>query len=404
MELYRRAQARLEDHFSKSFFDHLFSPDAQVSMTFSELCDEFFAHYTDDAQGKRVSKKRIDKVKAQLGLIREILGDDTRVPDIDYDRCLSFRTTLSRIPANRTKIYKDKPLDEVIALAEAKGKPPLAYETQADHLRTLNMVLNLAYLKRLIPNVPSQGMQPSAKKVTAEKKRLPFDNEQIRDFFKSFYYKECATGNNTPYKVEKEHWRFWLPLICLLMGMRPKEVCQLELSDIKQTKNGVCYLRITGTDDEGEASVNSTSKKTVKTLTSKRNVPVHPELRKIGFLEFVEDQKKNHELHLFDELNADKYGNRAWYALKRFQEAYLEKAITVKQRQSFYSFRHSFRDALRRIEAPPDVLQSLGGWSQGSLVSDAYGDKSDPDYLYTYVEKIEYPGLDLSHLYLKKDN
>ena len=404
IELYRRADRRIENDYSTPFIDHMFSPAAKVRMTFCELYNEFFEQYADDARGKKVSQKRINKVETQLRLIREIIGDDTPVQAIDYDRCMDFRRTLARIPSNRSKIYKNKPLDEVLILAEAAEKPCLAYETQADYLRTLGMVLNLAFLKRIIPNVPSSGMIPSAKKTSADKKRIPFELDQIRDFFKSKYYQKCAKGNNAPYKVETQHWRFWLPLICLFMGMRPKEVCQLELSDVQCTKNGVYNLRVSETDDEYEASKNSTIKKTIKTPTSKRKVPVHPELLKIGFTKFVEDQKKAGEQVLFNELKPDQYGDRAQYALKRFRETYLKQSIKIQELQSFYSFRHSFRDALRRIEAPPEVLQFLGGWSQGSLVSNIYGDKSDPDYLNTYVQRIEYPGLDLSHLYLKEDD
>ena len=67
-------------------------------------------------------------------------------------------------------------------------------------------------------------------------------------------------------------------------------------------------------------------------------------------------------------------------------------------RQSFYSFRHSWRDALRRIDAPDSTLAAVGGWSQGKT-SDAYGDASDPDHQIKIVEKISFPGLDLSPLY-----
>ena len=404
MELYRRFNARLDDDFSNSFFDQLFRTDAKVKMTLGELCTEYFKQYNEEAGNTGIAQKRIDTVRSHLDLLQEALGEDTPVQAIDYDRCMAFRSTLARIPSNRSKIYKNKPLNEAIALAESEGRPPLAYQTQSGYLGTLNKVLELALLKQLISVVPSKGMKPSAKKTPADQQRKSFDDEQICEFFQSPYYKECSSEKSPPYNVEKEHWRFWLPLICLLMGMRPKEVCQLELTDVKLTKKGVHYLSVSPTNDEDEESNGSTNKKTIKTDTSRRNVPIHPEILRIGFLEFVDDQKKTGKQLLFQDLKVNKYGDPAQYALKCFREKYLKEAIKVKKQQAFYSIRHSFRDALRRIEAPPDVLQSLGGWSQGSLVSDAYGDKSDPDYLNTYVQRIEYPGLDLSHLYLKEDD
>ena len=112
--------------------------------------------------------------------------------------------------------------------------------------------------------------------------------------------------------------------------------------------------------DEDEDTPPPTSK-TLKTSTSRRKLPFHPQLTAIGFLEFVELQKKaGSESRIFADLEPNKYGNHAWYALKRFNDSYLPKAIKMEPRQSFYSFRHSWRDALRRINAQPATLQALG--------------------------------------------
>jgi integrase len=141
--------------------------------------------------------------------------------------------------------------------------------------------------------------------------------------------------------------------------------------------------------------------KTLKTVTSRRKIPLHPELIKIGFVQFVEQRKESGGgPRLFPDLKPDGYGNHATYALKRFREVYLPAAIEVMPRQSFYSFRHSWRDALRRIDAPDSTLEAVGGWSQGKT-SDAYGDASDPDHQIKIVEKISFPGVDLSALHLK---
>lgn len=127
---------------------------------------------------------------------------------------------------------------------------------------------------------------------------------------------------------------------------------------------------------------------------------MHPELVKIGFAQFVEQRKKaSSEARVFPALKPDTYGNNATYALKRFRETYLPDAIKMEPRQSFYSFRHSWRDALRRIDAQPATLQALGAWSQGKLTSDDYGDKADPDYQAQFMAKISFEGLNLSPLY-----
>lgn len=173
----------------------------------------------------------------------------------------------------------------------------------------------------------------------------------------------------------------------------------MSASDVKQTINGTWYVDIVETSDEDDTS--ASTGKVLKTATSRRRVPIHPQLIAIGFLQFAEGRKTSGaEARLFPELKPDSYGNYAKYALKRFRETFLPSAIELQPRQSFYSLRHNFRDALRSIGAPPDALQALGGWSQGKLVSDDYGDKSNPDYMRKFIAQVAFPGLDLSQLHL----
>lgn len=242
-------------------------------------------------------------------------------------------------------------------------------------------------------------MKPVKREVMeASARRRPFTAAQIKQFFEGQFYQSCAS-HSPPFSRDTTGWRFWLPLMCLFLGMRPNEACQMHVADVQQTPTGTPYLDIVASTDEDEADLGSKSKKTLKTVTSTRKIPVHPELIALGFLEFVEARSKAEpNSRLFPDLKPDGYGNHAWYALKRFREQFLPKEITLEKRQSFYSFRHNFRDALRRTDAPPDALQALGGWSQGKLVSDAYGDKSDPDYQMKFMKLIEFPGLDLAHI------
>jgi hypothetical protein len=104
---------------------------------------------------------------------------------------------------------------------------------------------------------------------------------------------------------------------------------------------------------------------------------------------------------LFPDIARDGYDDRAHYPLKYFRETYLREAIDLKDRQSAYSFRHSWRDATRRIEAPQDFLTAIGAWSGGKTTAARYGCPHQPDLYARDVARISYEGLDLSHLYPK---
>jgi integrase len=400
LELTRRRHARLADDHSRSFFDQLFDPSRAAKETFGKVAEQHLRLVEEDAAINGLGAKGLDRQRATITLIREIVGDETPVDAIDYDACLRVRTTVARLPAKGTKLYADLPIDQAIARAEKDGKPLLSPVTQERYLVALRDILDLAAKKRLITVNPAEGLKPLKRDaVAAGDKRKSFTLQQIADFFKSDFYTECAK-HPPAFAHDKHGWRFWLPLLCLFLGMRPNEAAQLHLPDLKRTKNNTWYLDIEATVDEDEESNGAV--KTLKTATSRRKIPLHPELIKIGFVQFVEQRTKaSSGPRLFPDLKPDTYGNHASYALKRFRETYLRGAIKMEPRQSFYSFRHSWRDALRRIDAPPATLAAVGGWSQGKLTSDAYGDASDPDYQIKIIRKISFPGLDLFPLHSK---
>ncbi|TIQ44619.1 MAG: site-specific integrase [Mesorhizobium sp.] len=399
LELSRRKLAHYQDDFGKGFFDAEFDPARPKPLRFEELANQYLLMQIEEAEANGMSAKWQDKIKAQVTLVRELIGDDTPVSAIDYDLCLRARSLLARTPSNRTKIYPGLSLEAAIKKAAEEGRPLMAPVTQATYLDTLRGILRLAELKRLLPHNPASTLRPLKRDAEKpEDKREPFKLEQIKAFFTGTFYQSCAPNAPVPYAKADREWRFWLPLLCLFTGARPNELCQMPPDDVKCSANGTWFLDlVVAADDDDDASAGQPTK-TLKNATSRRKIPIHPELLALGFVEFAKAKQKAKAERLFSGLKKDKYGNWASYSLKRFRDTFLPEAITVGPKQAFYSFRHTFRDALRRSKAGPDTLKALGGWSQGSVTSDNYGDKSDPDLHVEAMAKVSYPGLDLSYL------
>ena len=265
------------------------------------MADQYLSERLEDAELNGLGQKTIDKIRSNLALIREIVGDGTPVRDIGYDACRRIRSTLAQVPANRLKIFPGLSLEKAIARAKASNKPVLSPTTQAQYLDTLRGVLELAVLKQVIPTNFAKDLKPLKRDpVRAEDKRKPFTLEQIATFFKSDFYQRCAAGT---YNKPDRDWRFWLPLLCLFMGMRPREVCQLAVSDIKQTKKGTWFLDVVeAQDDEPGSKI----VKSLKTAASRRKIPVHPELEKIGLLDFIEVRRKSGAKLLFPTLKPNR--------------------------------------------------------------------------------------------------
>src|SRR5207237_157660 len=146
LELDNRRVARLEDE-PRAYFDPSFDPARPPDMSFGELADQYLQQVEEDATANGISEKWVDKQKAILALLREMIGSDRAVRSVDYDICLRVRSLLARTPTNRTKIYKGIPLEQAIELAAADNKPRLSAVTQQSYLATLKDVLGLAAKK-----------------------------------------------------------------------------------------------------------------------------------------------------------------------------------------------------------------------------------------------------------------
>ena len=396
IELTRRKVDRLEDRHDRPFHDALFDPARPPAVTFRELADMYVAEKEQDYGVNGVSQKRTDKVKAIVETIREIVGDSTTVCSIDDDVVQRARSQLSKTPSNRTKRYPNLTLGQAIERAAKQNTPPLSPVTQSFYLDILREILKVAVRKKLLPSNPAADVKPLKKdNLSADQKRLPWTHDQLKGFFHGAFYRSCAPGALQPYCKPDRAWRFWMPLVMLFSGARPNEIAQLHTSDVKQTAAGVWYMDCDEGDDEDG--------KSLKTETSRRRVPLHPELVRIGFLAFVEERRKaatKNGQRLFRELEPNKYGNHAWYAARRLNEFFIPAEITLGERQSLYSLRHNVRDALRRIKAPDETLLAVCGWApNGKAVSSDYGDFGHPDIHAEWVERIAYDGLDLSFLY-----
>ena len=101
-KLTRRKLALYADRFDKAFFDEAFDPKAHAPVKFRQLAEQYLAMKQEEGEANGSSSKWLDKTRAQVALVRDLIGDDMLVEDIDYDRCLRARSLLARVPRNRT--------------------------------------------------------------------------------------------------------------------------------------------------------------------------------------------------------------------------------------------------------------------------------------------------------------
>lgn len=149
---------------------------------------------------------------------------------------------------------------------------------------------------------------------------------------------------------------YWIPLLALYTGARCSELCQLLVQDIDTTEH-VPLIKIT---DQGEGQH-------VKTNASVRTIPIHSELIRLGFLEYVSSQKST---RLWPDLPL-RTGKPGGYFSLWF--ASLRQYLGIPNTLVFHSFRHTVRSSLSESRVPEPIIDKLlGHESHGSIGAKIY--------------------------------
>lgn len=172
--------------------------------------------------------------------------------------------------------------------------------------------------------------------------------------------------------------RYWVPFICLYMGLRLTEALQLLSSDVQKIDGVWCI------------NINSSAGRSLKTASSERIVPIHPMLVQLGLLIYIEGRKDwlwPSVVGKGGKSGRISNGFACWYGQQ------VNPKVTFDGRKSFHSLRHSFVDVLKQSGIEEQVIAELVGHSRGSITMERYGKKYLPQVLLQSMNKLEYPGL-----------
>jgi integrase len=162
----------------------------------------------------------------------------------------------------------------------------------------------------------------------------------------------------------------WAPLLALFQGARRTEVIQLLVQDIaKDPDTEVWTIRF---DREGD--------KSIKTVSSIRRVPLHPQMVELGFLDFLAQRREavgptgslwpGFEDRTKLPSRANKWSE--WF------NAYLALHVVDDPVKKLHSFRGTFKRYGRAAGVDEVVINHLVGHSNNS-VGARYGRKRDAE-------------------------
>jgi integrase len=356
---------------------------------------EAYRNYIDDPTRAWTANTR-EAYETSRKLAVAVVGEAVPVASISRAHCRDLLEVLRFLPVNAGKLFPKLSPREAADRARLRGDVKIISAANANSLMSnMSSFLNWAVNEELLARNPARGLRlPDP--INKRDKRLPFDREQLHAIFNAPLYRGCVDGERGYNRIGNQrprNARFWIPLLACLSGARLGELCQLDTTDVRLVEGVHCLVisvhSLTGSTD-----------KQLKTSASDRIVPLHPLLIDCGFLAFVESKLKAGERKLFDDIETGTTGSRA-IAFSKWFTQFLRACGGQRDRTSFHSFRHNFRDELRAARIDHDVALLLGGWTTGSSrsgVHEIYGSGHRVEALEEAIHRLRFKDVDVAHL------
>lgn len=220
---------------------------------------------------RRWTEKTTRQNRAYLNILIEFFGPDRLLATITKQDASEVKKILQELPASRNTKPKLKALSLMQAIKEP-GHNKISNKTINSHIQMFQMFFDWAERHGHSPHTLFEGMKVKRDKAS-ETERKPFSPEQTRLIYAELTQKSLGLVRKDSHK--------WGMLLGMFTGARLNEICQLDIADV-QCNGNVWFVNIT---DEGDDN------KRVKSTAGRRKVPLHSQLIKLGFLDFVDSRR-----------------------------------------------------------------------------------------------------------------
>lgn len=313
----------------------------------------------------------IDQWSKERGVSRRGVVAHKAVATWFYER--AGRKPVADITRADVLLFKNKLIAEGQTLANTKMK--------LSRLRTL---LQWAFMNDKATSNAGAGIVVIDTNL-GRNRRKEFDLASLRAIFSSPVYSE----NLRPAQGRGEA-AYWLPLLALFTGARMEELGQLRPSDVTL----LSYVDGKGQDQAAwviNIMEDDEDNLTLKNSGSERVVPVHPDLERLGFIEYVKAAVEAKHGRLFPDLKPNTY-DRLTAKWGEWFGRYKRECGVTDRRMVFHSFRHTFKHYARHANIIEGVQRQIMGHSSGD-VADGYGSGYTVHQLVEGMKLFNVPGL-----------
>lgn len=323
----------------------------EEQMTLTDMIDGYFKEGLRSGGWSDNTQK---SYKQMLSLLSRIVGATKLCSQIRVKDCRKVKDILSDLPSRHStlKQTKGKSIREIL---DMDLSPKLTVKTINKHLVAFSSLFKWGVVNGYITTNYFQGMslkQPNKN----EPARKGFDQEQVKVMLSEL--------TRTDSSLVKKDYQKWGALIGLYTGARLNEIAQLKVEDIREV-DGVLSFDINDLGDN----------KKLKNTSSKRLIPVHSNLIRLGFLEYVESVKDKEKDRLLYELTFDRNNGYGRNLGRWFNERFLKTLGLKTGKLVFHSLRHTMVTELLRAGVEPSKAKAVVGHAQEGVTLQVYFDQ-----------------------------
>lgn len=267
------------------------------------------------------------------------------------------------------KSYGKSPSDLTATIAQLRSKAStmqrsqlgLLAGTRARHYTFLDQLLGCARMEglRIDPQLKFSDYKPKASGRAREQREIP-KQTKIAELFNGRVFHGCRSWERP---FEPGGWiyhraAYFGPLFAYYQGMRREEFCGLAVEDIRSvTEEGETVPHIKVWDNDIRR---------LKNTQSRRFLPIHPELLRLGIMDYTARIKELGYMHLFPEL-------RSPTSRSPLGDRYYDEWSKAKMAgTSAHPLRHAFNDELKQRRVTEEMRADMMGHGGRSETSERY--------------------------------
>ena len=332
---------------------------------------ELFQRYTSEARMK-------PKSKADFGTaVRRFidLHGDLDLHQIEKRHVVTFKDMLLQLPSRMLDADRKLTAPELVERYRSRPSVPrLSPKTVNEKgIAAIKACFGYGVKNDLMPANVASNVAAQEDRVKRPS-RLPYDMTDLRAIFSqdTFLKGERPVAGGGEAAV-------WLPTLALYTGARLNELGTLTVGDVCE-RDGVRFLFI----------------RDGKTTAARRKVPIHSELIRLGFLDYVKGRGSRPDAKLFPGIGTTGLDEEATSPFSQWWGRYARKVVP-DTRKVFHSFRHTVKLTLRNAGVDKTLRDAVMGHDADD-VAENYGlDEDGEGYalpaLAEAIERISYPGL-----------